>query len=182
MLIKLFIAVLLIVLLICVLVFNDFNSSTAELRFETQDQAISAYHQIISMLKANEDIPYGGTYIDDNNVLNIALVGNKREDQEFIKSLVGGNCVKFFNVKYTYKELKDIQIRFRKYWDVLSEEGIYITGTLIDPYKNKVYIELKPGTLSDETIKKIEEVVGNGDAIEFRENDWILLSEEDKSQ
>jgi len=103
---------------------------------------------VISQLENDYISEYGGVYLDAEGILNVNIVGEAKN----IKNLLKDSNVKYHNVKYTKKQLSEIN---NSLCDRLIELGI--SAMELDQANNKVivYLENPDDTKKIDNIKKI---------------------------
>lgn len=177
---KLFInllSILIISLFTCNAAFSSPKENSLPI-IKSQKEVLKAYKSIIKEVEADNYLMYGGSFIDNSNILNIGIKNNdERTLNHFKKLFQDQQSVRFWKTDHSYKELtKKIEEL-----NVLNEDFNKIFGNdnpIVDfgtsEKHNCIIMTLKNNT--DEIRKTILNKVGNDINIQFRQGDIVLTA------
>lgn len=154
-------------------------SSSSELK--SQKDIRDVYELIIKDVSEKPDSLYGGSFIDSTNVLNIGIKNYDEKTINHLRKLFKDNgTVKFWNAKYTYKELnnkmKELNILNEELNKNLGESNPIVDFGISEKH-NKIIITLKRN--AEDSRKLVLNAVGNDISIEFRQGDISLTARTD---
>ncbi|MBU9721327.1 MULTISPECIES: hypothetical protein [Bacillaceae] len=110
---------------------------------------------------------FSGVYIDDKGFLNLGFNDRVPENKAVIMNTVNTEDIKFFKGRYSIKELRDIEDKFNKKWDILREKDIEVIETYVKNQDNIFYISVNELNIEKEKI--ILEMVGDHPAVKVVE-------------